>query len=93
MPGGAVGAVIRHQVAAVVLVLVWVLAVENLGSGLLEDRARFLPGQAGYGLAQAGAVTNVLSATTAAVVLALYAAAGTFAAIVTLGRRPVSLPT
>ena len=50
--GVTVGALSRHQVAAVVGRLVSVLVVENLPSGLLEGAARFLPSQAVHGRSQ-----------------------------------------
>lgn len=89
--GVGLGALIRHQVAAVVVALVWVLAIENLGSALLRGGAKFLPGQAAHGLAAAGAAGDVLPSFPAGGVLLLYGVIATGAAIVTLSRRPITL--
>jgi ABC-2 type transport system ATP-binding protein len=51
--GVGLGAAIRSQVPAIVGALVWILVVENLGTGFLGDASRFLPGQAGHALANA----------------------------------------
>lgn len=87
--GAAVGAVVRHQVAAVVGGLVWVLLVENLGAGLLGDGGRFLPGQAAHGLAQASQAGTLLAPAAGGVVLVAYAVAGAAAAVVRMARTDV----
>ncbi len=82
--GVGVGALVRHQVAAVVGVLVWLLVVENLGAGLLGSAGRYLPGQAAHGLAQ---VPHLLDVPVATAVLIAYAAAALAAASITTIRR------
>jgi ABC-2 type transport system permease protein len=71
--GVGVGAAIRHQVAAIVGGLVWVLLIENLGSGFLGDMGAYLPGQAAYALGHALDSTTALQASTAGIVMAIYA--------------------
>jgi ABC-2 type transport system permease protein len=70
--GVGLGAAIRSQVPAIVAALVWILVVENLGTGMLRDAARFLPGQAGHGLANATQATNLLAEPVAGGVLLAY---------------------
>ncbi len=89
--GVAVGALVRHQVAAVVGGLVWVLVVENLASGLLEDAGRFLPGQAAHAVANATAAGDVLPVSTAVPVLFGYVALLGMFAVLTLSRREVAV--
>lgn len=88
--GVAVGALVRHQVAAVVGALVWVLAVENLGAGLLGDAARFLPGQAAHALAQASQVGSLLAPAAGGVVLVAYVLVTAVAATVRMARTDIS---
>lgn len=85
--GVGVGAAIRHQVAALVGGLIWMLVVENLGTSALGDAARFLPGQAAQALVHATSSTLVplAGAAVLAAYLALTAATGAFA----LWRRDV----
>ncbi|HEX2089926.1 MAG TPA: hypothetical protein VHI54_08395, partial [Actinomycetota bacterium] len=91
MIGVGVGALVRHQVAAIVGGLVWILVVENLGAGFLRDAAQFLPGQAAHGLARVTANgVDVLSAPAAAVVLALYAIGAGLFGLLALVRRDVA---
>jgi uncharacterized membrane protein len=87
--GVAVGALVRHQVAAVVGALVWVLLLENLGSGLVGDVGKFLLGQAAHGLAQASQAGTALEPAPAAIVLVAYAAAAAAAAVVRTVRTDV----
>ena len=84
--GVGVGALVRHQVAAVVGVLVWLLVVENLGAGLLGSTGRYLPGQAAHGLAQ---IPHLLDVPLATVVLIAYAATALAAASITTNRRDI----
>ena len=88
--GVGVGALVRHQVAAVVGGLVWVLVVENLATGLLNDAGRFLPGQAAHGVANAAAVTDLLPARTAVPVLFAYVMVLGLLAVLTLSQREVA---
>lgn len=89
--GVAVGALVRHQVAAVVGALIWVLVIENLAAGVLGDGGRILPGQAAHGLAQASAAGELLGPLVALAVMLGYAAALLMAATVTLNRRELTL--
>ena len=88
--GVAVGALVRHQVAAVVGALVWVLLLENLGSAVLGDAGRFLPGQAAHALAQASQAGTLLQPAAAAIVLVVYAAASAAMAVVRMARTDVA---
>ncbi len=88
--GVAVGALVRHQVAAVVGALVWVLLIENLGSALLGDAGRYLPGQAGRALAVAGQGEQLLYPATGALLLAAYALVVTVAASASMARTDIS---
>ena len=72
--GVGVGAVVRHQVAAVVGGLIWILVVENLGAALLGDAGRFLPGHAAHALADVTELDALLPTPTAAALLAGYVA-------------------
>jgi ABC-2 type transport system permease protein len=82
--GVGIGALVRHQVAAIVGAIVWVLVVENLGAGLLGDAGRYLPGQAAHGLAQ---LPGLLTVPAAAAALGAYGAAVLLTAQVALVRR------
>ncbi len=80
--GVAVGAMVRHQVAAIVGALVWVLVVENLAGTVLGDAAKFLPGQAAHAVNQVSQAGALLAPTAGALVLVAYAfAAGTAATL------------
>ena len=82
--GVGVGALIRHQVAAVVSTLVWLLVAENLGASLLGSAGQYLPGQAAHGLAQ---IPDLLEVPLAAAILTAYAATSLVAAHVAISRR------
>jgi ABC-type transport system involved in multi-copper enzyme maturation permease subunit len=84
--GTAVGTAVRHQVAAVVGVVIWILVVENLGSALIGEAGRYLPGQAGFGVA---GLPGLLPPPTAGLLLVLWAGAVLVTARVTLARRDV----
>lgn len=56
MLGVAIGVLIRNQVVAVSIVIIWVLAVENLGPAFMGAAGRFLPGQSAHGLALVGGI-------------------------------------
>ncbi len=88
--GAAVGAVVRHQVAAVVGALVWILLLENLGAGLLGDAGRFLPGQAAHGLAQASQAGAILAPVAAAALLVAYAVVAAGLAMLRMARTDVT---
>jgi ABC-2 type transport system permease protein len=85
--GVAVGAVIRHQVAAIVGALGWLLVVESLVSSIVPGPARWLPGQAGV---IALGIDPQTSATLGAVVFAGWAAVAVTAAAISLTRRDVA---
>lgn len=72
--GVGLGAAIRHQVAAIVAGIVWILVVENLGAAFLGDAGHWLPAHAGYALAQAaGFGDGALGPGAGGVVLVFYA--------------------
>jgi ABC-type transport system involved in multi-copper enzyme maturation permease subunit len=88
--GTAIGALVRHQVAAIVGAVIWVFAVENLAAGFLGDAGRFLPGQAAHSVADATAATDLLSTTVGAAVLLGYTTILTVAAAMNLERRELA---
>jgi ABC-2 type transport system permease protein len=90
MIGVAVGALVRHQVAAVVGALLWVLLVENLGAGALGEASRYLPGQAGHGLATASQAGALLEPAAGALVLGAYALLAVAVAAVRLTRSDIT---
>lgn len=82
--GVGIGALVRHQVAAIVSAIVWIMAVENIGAGVLGDAGRYLPGQAAHGLAQ---LPGLLTVPAAAAALGAYCAAVLLTAQVAFVRR------
>jgi ABC-2 type transport system permease protein len=90
MIGVAVGAVVRHQVPAVVGALIWVLVVENLGAGLLDQAGRYLPGQAAHALASASQAGTLLAPAIGALVLGGYAHLAMVAATVRMSRADIT---
>lgn len=88
--GVGIGALIRHQVAAIVGALVWVLVIENLGAGFLGEGASYLPGQAAHALARATEVGNLLAVPGAIAVLGGYALALWGAGVAATRRRDVA---
>ncbi len=84
--GVGVGALVRHQVAAIVGAIVWVLIVENLGAGLLGTAGRYLPGQAAHALAR---LPDLLTVSAAAAVLVGYLATILAGAHLSITRRDV----
>jgi ABC-2 type transport system permease protein len=89
--GVAVGVMLRRPVAAVVAVLMWMLAIENLGAGVLGDAAKFLPGQAAHAFAAVGAADRLSPAVTGAVVTIAYTGVALVVAVVLAERRPVEV--
>jgi ABC-2 type transport system permease protein len=89
--GTAIGAVVRHQVAAIVGAVIWVFAVENLAAGFLGDAGRLLPGQAAHSVANAAAASTLLPTTVGAVVLFGYATILAIIAAFDLDRRELAL--
>jgi len=76
--GVAIGALLRNQIAAVVVVLVWMLAVEQIVVTSYPSVGRWLPGSTAWVLLQLGPSVDpdgkLLSAPGAALLLAAYAA-------------------
>jgi ABC-type transport system involved in multi-copper enzyme maturation permease subunit len=85
--GVGVGAIIRNQVAAIVGVFVWLMALEEMIRPRLGDLAHYLPGQAGFGLALA--FTTKIALFGAAVMLG-WALIGTVGGLVVTRRRDVA---
>lgn len=85
--GVAVGAVIWHQVAAIVGALGWLLIGESLVSSIVPGPARWLPGQAG---AIALGIDPQTSTMLGAVVFAGWVVVATTAAAISLTRRAVA---
>jgi ABC-type transport system involved in multi-copper enzyme maturation permease subunit len=84
--GAAVGAAGRHQIAAIVGAIVWVLVVENVAGSVIGDAARFLPGRAGHAVADASAAGDLLSTGAGGVLLATYMAAAAVVGLLLLHR-------
>ncbi|HYG71360.1 MAG TPA: hypothetical protein VEC15_03610 [Actinomycetota bacterium] len=90
--GVAVGATVRHQVAATVGGVVWVLVVENLGTGFLGDIGPYLPGQAAHALARVSAIGGgLLDPVVASAVLLAYALAAVATASTALIRHDIAV--
>lgn len=88
--GVGIGAMVRHQVAAIVGALVWVLLLENLGAGFLGDAGRFLPGQAAHAVAQASQAGTLLAPAVGAVVMLAYMVGVTAAATARMRRADIA---
>lgn len=88
--GVGVGALIRHQVAAIVGGLVWILVIENMGAGFLGDAGAYLPGQAAHSLGRATEVGNLLAVPVAIVALTGYALFLWVAGVVVTRRRDLA---
>lgn len=88
--GVGLGAAIRSQVPAIVAALVWILILENLGSGLLREASRYLAGQAGHGLANASQVENLLTAPLGGLVMVVYVAVAAGVGLWLLWSRDIS---
>lgn len=89
--GVGIGALVRHQVPAVVGGIIWVLVIENLGSGLLRDAGAYLPGQSAYALARALDTPEALSQLPATALLSSYALLILAVGAALTRRRDVSL--
>jgi ABC-2 type transport system permease protein len=88
--GVGLGAAIRTQVPAIVGALVWILVVENLGTGFLGDAGRYLPGQAGHALANAAQGGDHLTAPLGGSVLILYVGLASVVGAALLSSRDIS---
>lgn len=91
--GVAIGALVRNQIAAVVGVLVWMLAIEQIVTASYPIAGRWTPGGATFGLLQIGATVttkgSLLTAPAAGLVLITYAAAACALALLVTPRRDV----
>jgi ABC-2 type transport system permease protein len=91
--GVAIGALIPNQIAAVVGVLIWMLAIEQMVIPLLPDVGRWLPFGAASSLLQLGPSYGLdgvfLSAPMGGLLLAAYTAAAVALALVVTPRRDV----
>jgi ABC-2 type transport system permease protein len=87
--GAGLGAIVRHQVAVVAGGLIWILMLENLGSGLLEERGRYLPGQTVHAMARTSEAVDLLNAGSAALLMVAYAAPFIAAALALTRRRDI----
>jgi ABC-2 type transport system permease protein len=88
--GAGLGAIIRNQVAVVAGGLIWILMLENLGAGFLEERGRYLPGQTVHAMARTSEAVDLLPSGTAAALMATYAALFVTAALVITRRRDIN---
>lgn len=86
--GVGVGYLVRSQVPAIVGGIVWILVIENLGSGFLGDGGAYLPGQTAYAFARA-LEGNALTAGAAGAVMAAYALVLFFLGLASVQRRDV----
>jgi ABC-2 type transport system permease protein len=91
--GVAVGALVRNQVAAVVSVLVWMLAVEQIVIPAYPAVGRWMPGGATWALLQIGPSISLdgklLSAPVGGLVLVGYTAAAVALALLVTPKRDV----
>ncbi len=87
--GAGLGAIMRNQVAVVASGLIWILMLENLGAGLLEEAGRYLPGQAAHAVAQTSEAIDLLAAGAAAALMTAYAALFIAAGLAVVKRRDV----
>lgn len=88
--GTAIGALVRHQVAAIVGAVIWVYAVENLAAGFLGNAGRLLPGAAAHSVGNATAATNLASTTIGIAVLLTYTTVLLIIAAMSLERRELA---
>lgn len=87
--GAGLGAIVRNQVAVVAGGLIWILMLENLGAGFLEEAGRYLPGQTAHAMARTSEAVDLFGAGPAALLMAAYASLFVIAALVTVRRRDV----
>jgi ABC-2 type transport system permease protein len=86
--GVGVGAVVKHQLAAVVGGVAWFLIAEDLLAGILKDAGTWLPARSSHGLSQV-AKDGLLRWETAAAVFAVYAVFAVGAGALAMRRRDV----
>ncbi len=84
--GVGFGAIVRNQVAAIVILLVWVLFVESILFALVPGVGRYLPGEAGNALTQID-VAHRLAVLPGTLVFLGYLVVATVAGIVVTARR------
>lgn len=87
--GAGLGALVRNQVVVVAGGLLWVLMIENLGAGLLEDAGRMLPGQAVHAMAQTREAVDLLPPGSALALMAAYAAVAVLAGLTRVRGRDI----
>ena len=83
---GVAEAAVRHQIAAIVGAIVWVLVVENVAGSVIGDAARFLPGRAGHSVADASAAGDLLSTGAGGILLLAYLAVAAVVGLLLLRR-------
>ena len=83
--GVGIGAAVRHQVAAIVGPVFWLLVVEEMAASRLGHWAGYLPAQAGFGLVSPG----VRAVYVPALVLAAWAAVAWTFGTVAMRRRDI----
>ena len=88
--GVALGAIVRHQVAAIAGAAVWLLVGENVGAALLGEAIRYLPGQAAHGLALAPHARALLPPAAAAAVLVTYAVVANVVAAIRMSHADIA---
>ena len=86
--GVGVGAVVKHQLAAVVGGVAWFLIAEDLVAGILKGAGKWLPARASHGLSQV-AKEGLLRWETAVAVFAVYAVLAVMAGMIVMRRRDV----
>jgi ABC-type transport system involved in multi-copper enzyme maturation permease subunit len=86
--GAGLGAVVRHQVGAIVGLLAWLLVAENLLFGLAPSVGRYAPGPAGQSLA-GDTATHLVSAAAGGVLLVAWTLAIAAVGAVLASRRDV----
>jgi ABC-2 type transport system permease protein len=87
--GAALGALMRNQVVAVVIVLVQLFVVDPTLAALVEDLGKFTLTGLGIGMAGAGENDQALPRGVAAVVWALYTVLVTALAVIVTARRDI----
>ncbi len=88
--GVGFGAAVKHQVAAIVGALVWLLVGENLAELFAPSAARFLPGHAAGAMIEQATGGSLLPSSTGAAVLVAWVVAAIAAGVVAMQRRDIS---
>jgi ABC-type transport system involved in multi-copper enzyme maturation permease subunit len=87
--GVGLGLAVRHQVAAIAGVLIWLIAVEGIVSGFLGEGAKYLPGAAGSAIVGVDAM-NLLAPGAAALILGGYVVVASMTGAALMRRRDVT---